>query len=387
MSALYGSLLLGRFTPASKKPRTGFVRSSGFYAYASPTGNPYDLLHYTIYPTTLLARTLPPGNGPVPPAPPPIFTATGGTITDVGLYRLHTFTNAAASETFQVVFNPGNLTAVEMFLVGGGGGGGAWSGGGGGAGRVLRATYNMPPGAYTVTVGNGGGPGQIDISGPTGTPPSAGDASTIGNPIVFASAPGGGRGGNFDINAGGNGGSGGGGSISVQRGRGIVVSSTLTLGSIINDLGFNGGTGTTSGNSPGCGGGGAQGIGGGIPSPNVTTVRGGLGGNGYYYGRTGQFYGGGGGGGNGDGSIYAGPNDLATGGIGGGGAGAQWTPFFPFNANGTNGGVNTGGGGGGGYAGTIGNVFGGGGGSGIVILSYLIPLPRLPCLLLRCGRR
>jgi hypothetical protein len=58
-------------------------------------------------------------------------SATGGTETDVGGYRYHTFTSSGS-----LVVSTGG--SVEVLLVAGGGGGGASStgGGGGGAGGV-----------------------------------------------------------------------------------------------------------------------------------------------------------------------------------------------------------------------------------------------------------
>ena len=53
--------------------------------------------------------------------------ATGGTVTDVGGYRIHTFNSGANF----VVTQGGE---VDYLVVGGGGGGGRDAGGGGGAG-------------------------------------------------------------------------------------------------------------------------------------------------------------------------------------------------------------------------------------------------------------
>ena len=67
----------------------------------------------------------------------PAFTATGGTVTNVGGYRIHTFTG---SSTFTIV---GGGKTVEYLVVAGGGAGGKsfhsgpWEGmGGGGAGGM-----------------------------------------------------------------------------------------------------------------------------------------------------------------------------------------------------------------------------------------------------------
>jgi len=94
-------------------------------------------------------------------------TASGGTETTVGAYKVHTFTS---SGTFTVT--KGGL--VDLLLVGGGGGGGrvynygtqvndpshTWGtfhGGGGGGGEVVsRSLFTVEPGTYSITVGDGG---------------------------------------------------------------------------------------------------------------------------------------------------------------------------------------------------------------------------------------
>jgi len=65
---------------------------------------------------------------------PGAFQATGGTITNVGGYTIHTFTT---SGTFNVVSGAFN---VDYLVVAGGGGGAPYRGGGGGAGGFRTAT-------------------------------------------------------------------------------------------------------------------------------------------------------------------------------------------------------------------------------------------------------
>jgi hypothetical protein len=61
----------------------------------------------------------------------PFVSATGGTITTCGDFKIHTFTGPG---TFTVnTTGPGSST-VDYLVVAGGGGGGARHGGGGGAG-------------------------------------------------------------------------------------------------------------------------------------------------------------------------------------------------------------------------------------------------------------
>ena len=124
------------------------------------------------------------------------ITATGGTITTSGNYKVHTFTS---SGTFQITSGSGD---VEYLVVAGGGGGGGDSGGGGGAGMMLTGTKtSMTAGSYTVTVGAGG-------TGGSNTNMTAGSDSVFDN----ITSKGGGRGGRSTAAQGGTGyGSGGGG--------------------------------------------------------------------------------------------------------------------------------------------------------------------------------
>ena len=58
------------------------------------------------------------------------MSATGGTVTTSGNYKIHTFTGTGAF----VVSDAGNQGGVDYLVVAGGGGGGGGYGGGGGAG-------------------------------------------------------------------------------------------------------------------------------------------------------------------------------------------------------------------------------------------------------------
>ena len=124
-------------------------------------------------------------------------TATGGTITTSGDYKIHTFTGDG---TF-TVSNAGNSAgsnAVSYVVVAAGGGGGV---SGGGAGGYRESFPNPATGglsvsaqAYPIQVGSGGA------------------ANTNGEPSIFSSitSAGGGAGGNYN-SSGSAGGSGGGG--------------------------------------------------------------------------------------------------------------------------------------------------------------------------------
>jgi hypothetical protein len=90
------------------------------------------------------------------------FDATGGTITEVGGYKIHTFT---ASGTFTV--NSGSATVEYLVVAGGGSGGWVNGSGGGGGGGVETGSATAVPGSYTVTVG-AGGPARSDNYGANG---------------------------------------------------------------------------------------------------------------------------------------------------------------------------------------------------------------------------
>lgn len=269
-------------------------------------------------------------------AEPAAFAATGGTITDAGGYRYHTFT---AGGTFEIT----NGTADVDYLVVAGGGGGASGnssepGGGGGAGGMKTGTLTaLGLGSYAVTVGAGGAGGAYSGGGVTGT---AGSASSLGA-LVSCSGGGGGRGG---AAAASNGGSGGG---------GAGVASFTTAGTGTGGEGNNGGAGVGSPNWAGGGGGGASAAG-----SAGAALNGGNGGAGSQWpAASGTYYAGGGGGGGWTASVQS------SGGQGGGGAGRVLS-----GAASVAGTANTGGGGGGG----AGLFPGSAGGSGIVIVRYLI---------------
>jgi len=158
---------------------------------------------------------------------PQFITATGGTITTTGDYKIHTFTGDGCF----VVSDGGNpvgSNTVDYLVVAGGGGGGRWYGGGGGAGGyrfsdgTASGCYSAGPAplgasalpvsttTYPITVGSGGVGGAISPSPAHATNGSNSVFSTI------TSAGGGGAGGNanppfapiYDANPGGSGGGG-----------------------------------------------------------------------------------------------------------------------------------------------------------------------------------
>jgi len=287
---------------------------------------------------------------------PQYVTATGGTITTSGDYKIHTFTGPGTL----CVSNAGNCSgsnSVDYMVVAGGGGGGANSNGAGGAGAggfressgAASGCYSASPlgsgvsalpisvQGYPITVGGGG-------AGHVGDPENAGDGSS-GNNSVFSSTTSAGGGGGGGPGAGVAGGSGGG-SGQGQSGQG--AGNTPPVSPPQGNPGDH--------NIPqerGAGGGGAGAAG--------SCVNGGNGVTSSINATPTARAGGGGGGARCFPSV---PSPAGSGGSGGGGAGAKGN-------NGSAGTVNTGGGGGGaGRKPGVGNFTGGAGGSGIVIVRY-----------------
>src|ERR1035437_2360392 len=87
-----------------------------------------------------------------------LMTATGGTVTTVGDYKIHTF---LSSGTFQVTSGSGNVWSL---VIAGGGGGGISGGGGGGMLDSSAYDHAVSVGSYTVTVGTGGAPGVSGVN-------------------------------------------------------------------------------------------------------------------------------------------------------------------------------------------------------------------------------
>lgn len=271
--------------------------------------------------------------------PASVFSATGGTVTIDGLYTVHTF-DTVGTQSFSVL--GGRPTDVEVLVVAGAGGGAGAAGvqraGGGGAGGGVRtASLTLAPGAYTVTVGDGGLPGVGNEHGADGDP-SAFDA--------IAALGGGGGAATGENGRSGGSGSGGGGNN---------AGPTTTGGSGTAGQGTAGAAGSTSGDADAGGGGGGAATPGGAAGPGI----GGPGGEGIASSLSGtsQKYGSGGGGG-GVFSAGAGGTNAGAGGV---------------NANGTAGTANRGAGGGGACANDGSTRTGGKGGSGRVVARYLTP--------------
>jgi hypothetical protein len=309
---------------------------------------------------------------------PSYIVATGGTITESGNFKIHTFTGPG---TFCVstAGNPLGSDRVSYMVVAGGGGGGSEESGGGGAGGYRESknpfcSYTASPTActtgltvpvtsYPITVGAGGGTGPF----PTETGASGSDS-------IFSSitSAGGGGAGGCGFN-GANGGSGGGGG-------GSTAGVTHTGGSgntppVSPSQGNNGGNGIarvpgpTSPNEAGGGAGGATAVGANAPQPG----SGGVGGAGATSSINGTPTARAGGGGGGVGGLAGRPPATAGGGCGGAGGGGAGAPHpSPATSGGAGqaGTVNTGGGGGGSGGNGGPAAIGGAGGSGIVIIRY-----------------
>ena len=303
---------------------------------------------------------------------PAFVTATGGTVTCCGDYKIHTFTGPG---TFTVTCagNPLGSETVDYLVVAGGGAGGSGSnssrsGAGGGAGGYRESDggasgcYTTSPlGAcvsalpvtaqgYPIIVGAGGAAGGSATKGCNGSNSIFSTITSTGG------GAGGARGG---TECGSSGGSGGGGVNNSGAGTGNTPPVTPPQG----QSGSNPGT---TGNCASGGGGGATGAGGaGAVAPDHTGGAGGAGATSSINTTPAARAGGGGAGGGGDlPSPPTFPGGSASAGGGAGGTTGQ---------NGTAATANTGGGGGGagGNPGpsTPGKV-GGNGGSGIVIIRY-----------------
>ena len=170
---------------------------------------------------------------------PNFICASGGTITESGDYRIHTFT-ASGNLVVCTAPTPGN-NVVSYMIVAGGGAGGKGHGGGGGAGGFRE--FKSPTDSYTASPldGNPGGssatvtaftsfPVTIGAGG-AGSPDSGCGtpfANSSGSNSVFAciTSAGGGKAAGW-TNAGATGGSGGGGGANYTKGAnggsGIVI--------------------------------------------------------------------------------------------------------------------------------------------------------------------
>ena len=137
--------------------------------------------------------------------------ASGGTVTDVGSLRRHTYI-----EDGSLVVNAGGMFEFEAVGAGGAGGSSESGGGGGGsAGDVVRGTIELAPGTYNIVVGQ---KGLGQLASPSGLPTS-GTATILfdGESFSVLARPGGFAGGRSPatdaVDGGGGNGSAAGGSL------------------------------------------------------------------------------------------------------------------------------------------------------------------------------
>jgi len=294
---------------------------------------------------------------------PPLFTtATGGTITTSGDYKIHTFTGPGTFEVTQLGNGPtiptGGPNTVSYLVVAGGGG---CTGGGGGfrEGRDITPSYTASPlvaptgltiskTSYPITVGAGG-----NATGPNATP----GVASKGNNSIFSTitSAGGGRGGpSGACRDGGSGAGGNGQPTSTGNSPPVSPPQGNPGGPNVNGQGGSGGGGATEAGQPNNG-------------PNNPGGRGGAGATTSISGSPLAYAGGGGGGANA--ILGLGGGAASPCGTGGKGVGGPPTAF-PVPSGAANaaadGTTNRGGGGGGGGYG----CGKGAGGSGIVIIRY-----------------
>ena len=294
-------------------------------------------------------------------------TATGGTITTSGDFKIHTFTSDATFTVSCAGSSAGSNT-VDYLVVAGGGGGGNGLGGGGGAGGY-RESSGVASGCYSVSpLGSGVSALPVSAQGYPITVGAGGGAGAAGSNSIFSTitSAGGGLGGqkksgaNVDAGAGGSGGG--------QRSAFPCSANSQTPV---------GGAGNTPPVSPPQGNTGGRGFDGSCVSSNSGGGGGATAVGFNAQGPSGSPKAGGGNGGTGATSSI---NGTPTGRAGGGGGGSDNNPAGAGTQGGGNGQVpgspttgeagtaNTGGGGGGG--GSNPSASGGAGGSGLVIIRY-----------------
>jgi len=284
------------------------------------------------------------------------ITATGGTITECGDCKIHTFTGPGTFCVSSIASTAANNVVSYLVIAGGGGGGQSNNGspktGGGGGGAGGFREYKSPATSYTASPLNGNPGGTAVTVTATAFPITVGGGGTGGHPgpagngndssfsTVTSTAGGGGKSDEgTSIAPGGSGG-----------GTGAQCGSPISPGGLGNTPPVSPPQGNNGGSSPGSfgsGGGGAGGAGG----PND-------GGNGVATSITGSpvTRAGGGGGGHPGGGGCGGSGGAGNGGGGDGNAGGNGT-------------ANTGSGGGGAGGGPS-NTPGSTGGSGIVVIRY-----------------
>ena len=304
------------------------------------------------------------------------ITASGGTITCCGNYKIHTFTSPGTFTVCSLSSSPAENIVSYMVVAGGGGAGSAPgpgssdAAGGGGAGGFREFKNTSDPYTASPLNGNPGGTSitvtatsfPITVGGGGAGGPGSNAAGAKGADSVFSTitSTGGGRGrnnggpGNRQGGPGGSGGGPSGGGSGISGGVGNDPSTTPAQGN----------PGSPHNGSPDVYGGGGGGAGGAAAdSPNGNPAAdGGVAVTSSINGTATTYAGGGGGGGSPAGPGGQGGDNPSGPARGGGGPGGN------AGGGGNPGSDNTGGGGGG--AGGLGGTPGGNGGSGVVIIRY-----------------
>lgn len=260
-------------TPAQREQVELYLKDKWRYdEWASPVPTATPTASPTQTPTTSVTPTLTTTPTPSSSGVPKVILS-GGTVTDAGGFRTHTFTSGGTLTVIQG-------GSVQLLLVAGGGGGGGGgnlggAGGGGGGGGQIYTGFTITTGG-TVTIGNGGNGGST-----TGV---AGDNGADSTFLSFTAIGGGGGAAGFSNNTaqdGKNGGNGGGGNSR----NGCTVSGNGGLGTAgqgnNGQSGSAGGAGGSSNNQPGYSvGGSSYGCSGGVGNGGNGTANTGNGGGG-----------------------------------------------------------------------------------------------------------
>jgi len=322
------------------------------------------------------------------------ISATGGTITESGDYKIHTFTGDGCFVVTTAGSGGCYPSVVDYLVVAGGGAGGAYGAGGGGAGGFRESSgtdtgcYSVSPLAacvsgitvtattYPITVG-GGGAGAAHVCGSNVKSPGS---NSVFSTITSTGGGGGGTGGgnpsctgNNPVNNNQSGDYGGSGGGVFDNRTNCAYKGVGNTPPVSPPQGNPGGRGVDFPPSGGGGGGGAGGAGANATTPGSgpsPSNKGGNGGAGVTTSITGSslLYSAGGGGGirpggsgGGDGGSRPSPRQ--------GGSGAPHPSPDTSGATGQSGVANTGGGGGGG-SNNVCTPAGGSGGKGVVVIRY-----------------
>lgn len=188
------------------------------------------------------------------------IAATGGTVTNSGNYRYHTF---SGSGTFNVTAAPLDKY-IDILLVGAGGTSGGNSSTGGGGGVIIREGESIGLGSYSITVGqpvNGAGSNGQDTVAIGLTALGGGGGGISGYPDNYVAGKSGGSGGGAAAIFGGPSGP----PVSSSAGAGLQPTSesggfgnagglgVLVSGSMMVGAAGGGAGGAASGNTPGPG--------------------------------------------------------------------------------------------------------------------------------------